>query len=334
MLREESAESGKDRRRKTVKEREVIWLRPVLKENIWGGSRLVTEFHYLEEGSGLGECWGISAHPHGDCEIAEGPYQGKPLSWLYENHRELFGNIADPAFPLLVKIIDAKDKLSIQVHPNDTYAMEHENGSLGKTECWYVMDCPEDAELIIGHHAKTREELSAMARAGKYEELIRRVPVKRGDFVQIIPGTIHAITAGMLILETQQSSDVTYRFYDYGRLVDGKPRQLHVEQSIEVTNVPDESDKTGLVHAQGLSENVLHELVACDYYRVWKLNLNGSFSAEQKGPFLLVSVLDGAGCIGGRAIKKGDHFILPAGYGEISLEGCAELVLSTVNERA
>ena len=318
----------------TVMEREVIWLKPVLKENIWGGSRLVTEFHYRDEGSGLGECWGISAHPHGDCEIAEGPFQGKSLSWLYDNHRELFGNIADPKFPLLVKIIDAKDKLSIQVHPDDAYAMAHENGSLGKTECWYVMDCPEGAELIIGHHAKTRKELIDMAHAGKFEELIRRVPVKRGDFVQIIPGTIHAITAGMLILETQQSSDVTYRFYDYGRLVDGKPRQLHLEQSLEVTNVPDVSDQTGLLHAQGLPENELYKLIDCQFYRVWKLNLNGSFETEQNDPFLLVSVLDGAGSIGGRAIKKGDHFILPAGYGVAKLDGQMELILSTVSDQA
>ena len=314
-----------------MNKQDVIALEPVLKENIWGGSRLVTEFHYREEGSGLGECWGISAHPHGDCKIAEGPYQGKTLSWLYQEHRELFGNIKSPEFPLLVKIIDAKDKLSIQVHPDDAYAKEHENGSLGKTECWYVMDCPENAELVIGHNAKTREELAEMVHAGRYEELIRRVPVKKGDFVQIIPGTIHAITEGMLILETQQSSDVTYRVYDYGRLMNGKPREIHVEQSIAVTNVPDEADKKGLLHTQDLAKNELHELISCEYYRVWKLDLAGSFTMKQDFPFLLLSVLEGEGRIGELAIKKGDHFILPTGYGNVFLSGTMELILSTAD---
>ena len=314
-----------------MSEQNIIALEPVLKENIWGGSRLVTEFHYREEGSGLGECWGISAHPHGDCKIAEGPYQGKTLSWLYQEHRELFGNIKSPEFPLLVKIIDAKDKLSIQVHPDDAYAKEHENGSLGKTECWYVMDCPENAELVIGHNAKTREELAEMVHAGRYEELIRRVPVKKGDFLQIVPGTIHAITPGMLILETQQSSDVTYRVYDYGRLMNGKPREIHVEQSIAVANVPDEADKKGLLHTQELCSNELHELISCDYYRVWKLNVDGNFTMEQNYPFLIFSVLDGEGKLGEREIKKGDHFILPFGYGTVAFTGRMELIASTVN---
>ena len=313
-----------------MSEQNIIALEPVIKENIWGGNRLVTEFHYLEEGSGLGECWGISAHPHGDCRIAEGTYQGKTLSWLYQEHRELFGDIKSPEFPLLVKIIDAKDKLSIQVHPDDAYAKEHENGSLGKTECWYVMDCPEHAELIIGHNAKTRQELAEMVHAGRYEELIRRIPVKKGDFVQIVPGTIHAITPGMLILETQQSSDVTYRVYDYGRLMNGKPREIHVEQSIAVTNVPDEADKKGFIHTQGLCPNKLHELISCEYYRVFKLNVEGSFTMDQSYPFLLVSVLDGEGKLGERVIRKGEHFILPAGFGKVAFSGKMEFILSTV----
>lgn len=309
--------------------REILFLEPVIKENVWGGNRLVTEFHYLKEGEGLGECWGISAHPHGDCRISEGEYKGETLSKLYREHRELFGNLTGDEFPLLVKIIDAKEKLSIQVHPDDAYAGTHENGSLGKTECWYVMDCPEGAELVIGHNAKTREELADMVHAGKYEELIRRIPVKKGDFVQIVPGTIHAITGGLLILETQQSSDITYRVYDYGRLVDGKPRPIHVEQSIEVTNVPDESDRKGLVHAQNLSKNEMHDLVSCEYYKVWKLNVSGDCSIKQTEPFMNVSVIEGDGKIDGREIRRGDHMILPYGYGEVRFSGNMELILSS-----
>lgn len=315
------------------KREKILVPAPVLKENVWGGNRLVTEFHYKSEGSGYGECWGISAHPHGDCVIAEGEYAGETLSHLYREHRELFGNLKSPEFPLLVKIIDAQDKLSIQVHPDDAYAGTHENGSLGKTECWYVMDCPEGAELVIGHKAKTREELADMVHQGRYEELIRRVPVKKGDFIQIEPGTIHAITAGLLILETQQSSDITYRVYDYGRLVDGKPRPIHVEQSIQVANVPDESDEKALKHTQDYAVNRLNELASCDFYKVWKLKVEGEFSLEQEEPFLLLSVIQGNGVLDGRNVKRGDHLILPADYGRASFSGNMELILSTAVEK-
>ncbi len=319
--------------REETMSKEIIWLEPVLKKNIWGGERLIKEFHYAESGSGIGECWGISAHPSGDCTVREGKYQGRMLSELYSSRRELFGNLKNPQFPLLVKIIDAKQKLSIQVHPDDTYAEEHENGSQGKTECWYVMDCPENAELVIGHNAKTREELRHMIQEECYEDLIRRVPVKKGDFIQIVPGTIHAITGGMLILETQQNSDITYRVYDYGRIADGKLRPLHVKQSIEVTNVPDCTDKRGILHAANVPENQLVELVSCEYYKVWKLCVKAIFEMQQNQPFLLVSVLDGEGAIDGHPLKKGDHLILPSGYGRVIFEGNPEMILSAPVEQ-
>lgn len=311
---------------------ELLVPEPVIKENVWGGNRLAAEFHYRESGSGLGECWGISAHPHGDCRIAEGAFAGMTLSQLYRCRPELFGNLKSPQFPLLVKIIDAKDRLSIQVHPDDAYAKAHENGSLGKTECWYVMDCPEGAELIIGHNAGTREELADMIHAGRYEELIRRISVSKGDFIQIEPGTLHAITAGLLILETQQSSDITYRVYDYGRLTDGKPRPIHVEESIRVANVPDMSDKNAVVRTRGFAANRLWELVSCRYYKVWKLKVDGVFEMRQDQPFLLVSVIEGEGALNGRRIRRGDHLILPAGYGRAVFSGGAEMILSTALE--
>lgn len=306
----------------------IIKLKPVLKTVVWGGSRLATDFHYVPDGDHLGECWGISAHPNGDCEIEGGQFHGMKLSALYAQRRDLFGNFDSPVYPLLVKIIDARDKLSIQVHPDDAYAAQYENGSLGKTECWYIMDCPEGAELVIGHKAKTREELREMVHRGRYMDLIRRVPVKKGDFVQIEPGTIHAITEGMLILETQQSSDLTYRVYDYDRLVDGKKRPIHVEQSIAVTNVPDEADRKGLIHGADLPENALCKLVECAFYTVWKCSLDGECHINQEYPFLQISVLEGEGKIDHSDVKKGDHLILPAGYGKAVFRGRMELILS------
>ncbi len=308
----------------------ILFLEPVLKENVWGGRRLVTEFPYHAEGGHIGECWAISAHPHGDGVVKEGEYAGTTLSGLYREHRELFGNLEAEEFPLLVKIIDAETDLSIQVHPDDAYAREHEGVPYGKTECWYVMDCPEDAALVIGHHARTRQELADLIAQDRYEELIRQVPVRKGDFLQIEPGTVHAIKGGFLILETQQSSDITYRVYDYGRLVDGKPRQLHVRQSIDVINVPDEADTKALRHTDGLPENRLNLLEECSHYKVWKLDLKGSFAFEQKYPFLILSVLEGSGTVDGRKVGKGDHMLFTCGHGGVTLEGELEAILSTV----
>ena len=309
----------------------MLLLNPVFKQRIWGGDQLKAKFGYEIPGDDTGECWAVSAHPNGDCTVKEGIYEGATLSELWEKHPELFGNPREDRFPLLVKIIDAKDDLSIQVHPDDAYAKEHENGSLGKTECWYILDCTEDATLVAGHNAGSREELSDMIHQGRWTELIREIPIKKGDFIQIDPGTVHAIKGGMMILETQQNSDITYRVYDYGRLTDGKPRQLHVEQSIDVITVPALSAKDSVKEAAYLPENTMNELISCDYYRVWKLEVAGGFSFEQEYPFLIMSVTDGEGTVNGKDVKKGDHFILPKGFGEVDLQGKMQLIVSTAN---
>lgn len=312
-------------------QKEIIFLSPVFTHNIWGGTRLRDEFHYPATDEHTGECWGISAHPNGDCTVAEGVFAGKKLSQLWEQHPELFGGLGGDRFPLLTKIIDAKDDLSIQVHPDDQYAGEHENGSLGKTECWYILDCPADASLIIGHHAKNQEELRDMIRQGKWAEFIREVPVKKGDFIQIDPGTGHAIKGGFLILETQQNSDITYRVYDFGRLADGKPRQLHVEQSMDVIETPAKMPERLIRPTGGLEHNKLNLLYACRYYRIFKLEVNGSMRMQQEYPFLNMSVCEGNGKINGRCIQKGSHMVLPAAFGEIVLEGQMVMIASAVN---
>lgn len=309
----------------------ILFLNPVFKQMLWGGSKLRSSFGYDIPGDDTGECWAVSAHPSGDCTVKEGIYEGLSLSQLWAKHPELFGNPKTDRFPLLVKIIDAKDDLSIQVHPDDVYAGAHENGSLGKTECWYILDCPEGAALVAGHNAGTRQELADMIHQGRWSELIREIPVKKGDFIQINPGTVHAIKGGMMILETQQNSDITYRVYDYDRLTDGKPRQLHVEQSIDVITVPALPAKDSVKEAAYLPENTMNELISCDYYRVWKLEVAGGFSFEQEYPFLIMSVIDGEGTVNGKDVKKGDHFILPNGFGKVDLQGKMQLIASTAN---
>ncbi|HOO28510.1 MAG TPA: mannose-6-phosphate isomerase, partial [Lachnospiraceae bacterium] len=188
--------------------KELLFLEPIVKEMIWGK-----------------EYWTVSAHPSGDGTIKNGTYAGRKLSWLWENKRELFGGAAGDQFPLLVKKIEAKEDLSIQVHPDDHYAKANENGSLGKTECWYIIDCKPEGTIIIGHHANSREEAEKMIEQNEWKKLLRELPIKKGDFFQINPGTVHAIKNDTVIMEIQQSSDITYRLYDYGRLKDGSPRE-------------------------------------------------------------------------------------------------------------
>lgn len=312
--------------------KEILHIQPVFKQMIWGGEKLGTEWNYKVPGEKTGECWGVSAHPNGDCVIDGGSFGGRTLSRLWTEEPELFGNVDSKVFPLLVKIIDAEQDLSIQVHPNDAYAEVNENGSLGKTECWYILDAPEGATLLIGHNAKDKKELVSMIREGKWSDFLRQVPVKKGDFIQIDPGTVHAIKGGIQILETQQNSDITYRVYDYDRLSNGKPRELHVEKSIDVITVPAKSVKDSVKHVGELEPNKMNLLISCDYYQVWKLDVVGKAEINQDYPFLNMSVIDGDGIIDGQIVKKGDHFIIPNGYGKVEMQGKMQLIASTIAE--
>ncbi len=308
--------------------KEILFLAPVFKQVIWGGARMGAEFHYQLPSDHIGECWGISAHPEGDCEIREGKYKGKKLSELWNEVPELFGHFDATGFPLLVKIIDAKQDCSVQVHPDDAYAGVHESGSLGKAECWYVMDCDEDASIIIGHNAKDKEQMKAMIEKGEWTEFLRELPVRKGDFIQIDPGTVHAIKGGLMILETQQSSDITYRLYDYDRLKDGKPRELHLDKGMAVITVPAKEVAESVKNVQDLPVNTLNELEANQYYKVWKLDVENAFTMTQDHPFMNMSVIAGEGTINGQKIQKGDHFILPFGFGKVELQGHMELIAS------
>ena len=300
--------------------KEILFLNPVFTHNIWGGTKLREEYGYDVEGDDIGECWGVAAHENGNCTVKNGEFAGQTLADLWDSHRELFGGIDGVRFPLLIKIIDAKDDLSIQVHPDDAYAAEHENGSFGKMECWYILDAKEGGTIVIGHNAKNHEEVEEMIRGKRWKEFIREIPVKKGDFFQINPGCVHAIKGGTLILETQQNSDITYRVYDYDRLQDGKPRALHVQQSIDVIKAPfepavAEHEKLDVAGAEA------EKLVSCPCYTVCKATVNGTAEFDWDQPFVDISVLDGEGSFDGTPVKKGTHLIVPAGYGKMKAEG-------------
>lgn len=308
---------------------ELIFLDPVLKNNIWGGHRLETDYGYKVPAGPVGECWGISAHPNGPCTVSEGTYKGVSLPELWDAHRELFGNMEGSEFPLLIKIIDAQDNLSIQVHPDNAYAAEHENGSLGKCECWYVLDAPEGGTIIVGQNAKNREEFEEMTSEGRWDDLVNEIPIHKGDFFQINPGTVHAIKGGTLILETQQSSDITYRMYDYDRVqADGTTRPLHLKQCADVINYAAQAPTSGEV--TNSSVDGVTELESNQYYTVVRVDVDGTKVLEQPHAFMNVSVVEGEGTVNGRPLPKGTHFIAPSGSGELTFEGKMTLICSWV----
>ncbi len=302
---------------------EPLFLQSVMQEKIWGGTKLRDEFGYEIPSDKVGEYWAISAHPHGVSTIKNGRFAGQGLDKVYAEHRELFGNSNEPVFPLLTKILDANDWLSVQVHPDDHYAMEHE-GELGKTECWYVIAADEGAEIIYGHSAQSREELRQQIEKKEWEKLLTKVPVKAGDFFYVPSGTMHAIGSGILILETQQSSDTTYRVYDFDRKdAKGNLRELHLEKSIDVLNIGAPANSRPVtVKADDLISTLL---VASDFFAVYKWEVSGKVDIEKTAAYLLVSVLAGRGVltVDGETypIAKGDHFILPSDVEEWTFEG-------------
>ena len=302
---------------------EPLFLQSVMQEKIWGGTKLRDEFGYEIPSDKVGEYWAISAHPNGVSSIKNGRYAGQKLDKLYAEHRELFGNRPEPVFPLLTKILDANDWLSVQVHPDDAYGLKHE-GELGKTECWYVIAADDDAEIIYGHHAKTKEELREQIEAKNWDQLLTKVKVKAGDFFYVPSGTMHAIGSGILILETQQSSDTTYRVYDFDRKDDaGNLRELHLEKSIDVLNIGEPANSRPVnLQVDNLSSTLL---VANDFFAVYKWVLTGQADFTKTVDYTLNSVLNGQGqlTVDGQVypIRKGDHFILPSDVASWKLEG-------------
>ncbi|QIW78894.1 mannose-6-phosphate isomerase, class I [Bacillus tequilensis] len=309
-----------------------LFLEPVFKERIWGGTALRDTFGYSIPSAKTGECWAVSAHAHGSSAVKNGPLSGKTLDQVWQDHPEVFGFPDGKVFPLLVKLLDANMDLSVQVHPDDDYAILYENGDLGKTECWYVIDCKEDAELILGHHASTKEEFKHRIESGDWNGLLRRIKIKPGDFFYVPSGTLHALCEGTLVLEIQQNSDTTYRVYDYDRCDDkGQKRTLHIEKAMEVVTIP-HIEKVHTPEVKEVENAVITVYVQSDYFSVYKWKVRGRAVFPSQQSYLLGSVLSGSGRIVNHGIQyecnEGSHFILPARFGEFSIEGTCDLIIS------
>lgn len=308
----------------------ILFMEPVFKEMIWGGHRLKDVYNYPIPSDSTGECWAISAHKNGDCTILNGEYTGKKLSALYHQHRELFGNIDSSEFPLLIKIIDASLDLSVQVHPDDDYAAEHEH-SLGKTECWYVLDAKPHTQMVMGHRAQTKEELIKCIENDEYERLLNKFEIKPGDFYYIPSGTIHAICSGSLIYEAQQSSDITYRVYDYHRKDKaGNERQLHVQQSIDVISVPYQETSQNDRGKEITDTYIRTHLIKAPYFSVSKLDILKKTRLTHNQLFSLFSVIEGEGAVNDTPIKKGQHFIVCHDVKMLDFDGQLTLMMTTL----
>lgn len=315
----------------------LLKLAPCFKDYLWGGRRLVEEYNKQYSGEILAESWELSCHPDGPSVIINGQYAGKTLQeYIDTEGKDVLGENCRrfKEFPILTKFIDAKDNLSIQVHPDNRYALKNE-GQYGKTEMWYVMDAGEDAYLYYGFKQEiSREEFARRIEEDTLLDVLNSVRVQKGDVLFIEAGTIHAIGKDILIAEIQQNSNITYRVYDYGRTgKDGKKRDLHIEKALAVTNrVPIVKSKTSYPH-----------IADCDYFTVDKLNLDGQMMRKMEGnvtakSFINILFLDGEGKIicadETVAYKKGDSIFLSAGSGAYQIEGSCDALITSIRSKA
>ncbi len=318
----------------------VIRLTAHCTDYLWGGNRLREEYGKVMDSDKIAESWELSCHKDGQSIVATGEHTGNTLSeYIAAKGNAVLGMNCErfEYFPILIKLIDAKDNLSVQVHPSNDYAMRVE-GEYGKTEMWYIVDCSEGAELLYGFkHEISKDEFVERIQNNTLLEVTNNVPVHKGDVFFIEAGTLHAIGKGILIAEIQQNSNTTYRIYDYGRVgADGKPRQLHVDKAVEVTElVPPKYPTTAQGTPSAVEGGKITLLRSCEYFNVNKAELDGTmtFTADSKS-FNSILVLDGecTVCAGEECVtaKKGDSIFVDAGTGAYTVSGKGELIISDI----
>lgn len=313
----------------------ILKLNPVFKDYLWGGTKLRDEYGFNSPLEKLAEGWMLSCHKDGENTVENGEFKGRTLTEVVKENPDILGENGKrfEYFPILIKLIDAKNDLSVQVHPDNEYALRVEK-EYGKTECWYILDCDEGAELIYGFNRKiSQEEFKERIADNTFLETVNKVKVKKGDLFFIEAGTLHAIGKGILLAEIQQNSNTTYRVYDYGRLgADGKPRELHIEKAIDVTNcVPPARPITPEGKENKFDGYTEQLLTKCDLFNVEKITVTDTFNGNADNTsFVSLLVTDGSGEIDKIKISKGDSLFIPAGYGAYTVKGSLEAVITRV----
>lgn len=317
-------------------------LKPAGKDYLWGGSRLNDDFSKGIDLTPLAETWECSTHPDGPSEVASGEHTGKPLSQVLGEHPEYLGTHprTNGELPILIKLIDAKKDLSVQVHPDDVYAMEHENGSLGKTEMWYVLDASRDAKLVYGfYHDMDKKTLRQSLERGTVEKYLQKVRIKKDDVFYIEPGMVHAIGAGTLIAEIQESSNLTYRMYDYERVdKNGQKRQLHIDKALDVVNLKGSAEPRQPMRVLKYQPGCALELLCrCKYFQVERQLINTERCRQMaefqtgSNSFQVLLCTRGCGVLFGEEGEfinffKGDCIFIPANSIPMKLHGKAQLL--------
>lgn len=315
-----------------------LLLKPSIKDYLWGGTKLKTDFGFETDKDIAAEAWLLSAHKDGMNIVLNGEHKGKTLNEVLEIWgKTSLGKNAEKFsyFPILIKLIDAKQKLSVQVHPDDKYALSVE-GEYGKTEMWYVVDCEDGAELVYGFKENiSKEEFEKRIKDNTLTDVCNSVPVHKGDVFFIDAGTLHAIGEGILIAEVQQNSNTTYRVSDYGRLgADGKPRELHIDKALDVTKCEIPVIPYGNIgEITNVGENNVRKLAVCDKFSANLLKLKEPMDIYSADSFVSLIVLDGNANIKWEIdkieLQKGDSIFIPAKL-KTKLEGNAELLYSYI----
>ena len=309
----------------------VYKLKPTCKDYIWGGTKLREEYGINEPGERVAEAWVLSCHPDGPSVITSGRYAGETLlDYIRIRGKRVLGTNCDnyDDFPILTKLIDAKEDLSVQVHPNNTFAITNE-GQLGKTEMWYVVDAEEGSKIYYGVSQTVDEsEIRRRIEDNTLTDILMAVPAKKGDVFYIPAGTLHAICKGMIIAEVQQNSNVTYRVYDYDRKDDtGKKRELHVDKALKVTRM----------YPNYSNYDFGNHLVSCKYFVVDMIEHDTLDFASERS-FVSLVVLDGKGRIEFKnddgandflTFTKGESFFVPANSGRFMIKGDNLRILRT-----
>lgn len=311
-------------------------LEPVCKETIWGGNKLKEKYGKASVLENIAEAWECSLHPQGLSKVASGKYKGMYLRDVLLKHPEYLGNkiknIED--FPILIKFIDAKDKLSVQVHPDDMYAKNNEHGSLGKTELWYIVEADDNAELVYGFYDDiSREQLAEGINNGDIEKYLRRVKTKTNDVFFIPAGTVHGIGAGNLIVEVQENSDITYRLYDYDRVdSNGKKRELHIDKALDVIDYKKSDEIRQPMRVLRYQQGIAKELLCkCKYFVVERLIINTNDAIKlnlENDSYNIFVCIKGEGSIQSNntlCLKQGYSVFVPASISRLSI--CGDLIL-------
>lgn len=309
---------------------EILRLAPAFKDYLWGGS-IIKKKYNITDMDKVAEAWVLSTHKDGQSVVDGGTLSGKTLTEAVSllGEKALGKKAAEfEMFPQMLKIIDAEQSLSIQVHPSDEYALKNE-GQYGKTEMWYILDAKEGAGIYYGvKEEMSAEEFAAALKNNTVENVLRFVPCKKGESYFIPSGTIHAIGAGLLIAEVQQNSNVTYRVYDFGRVgVDGKPRELHTEKALKVSDLSPMKDESAK-NTKAIKGGTKNLLSKCPYFSATKLVLNGEYKFTPDDSFVCVFIAEGEGEINGEKFGKFDTFFVPADMGEVTLTGNFEAMIT------